>query len=205
MLVGGLIAFALGASMLAFTLAPMFLPISSAAPGTTAILPSPGAPGDGSTVIEPSPSTQGSTVAPVPAPDSRAVAEPVDGVSFAMQIPAIGYQAMVRQGVSLYVLAGGPGHYTGTPWPGQLGNVGIAGHNTFWLSFNRLKVGDRVMIRTQHQSLVYEVTNSRVVDPSDRTVLAATGDRRLTMTTCWPLWAGALATHRLVFTAMQIS
>ena len=111
---------------------------------------------------------------------------------------------MVHEGVTLSVLARGPGHYTSTPWPGQQGNVGVAGHNTPWLSFGRLKAGDRVEIRTQNGLYVYEITGSRVVDPTDRTVLAQTRDDRLTMTSCYPLWSGALATQRLVFTAIRI-
>jgi len=199
---GGAISFAAGASVLALGLSPMFLPAPIAAPIVGTIAGSLGLGGEGSTVVAPTPSAQppSAVEANVPATGSK----PVDGVSFEIRIPAIGYQALVRQGVSLYVLAGGPGHYPGTPWPGQVGNVGVAGHNTFWLSFNRLKAGDQVMLQTEQQVFVYQVTGSRIVDPSDRTVLAATQDRRLTMTTCWPLWAGVLATKRLIFTAIEV-
>ena len=191
----GLISVVTGITILFATLAPMFEPT----------------PVDNSTMsrlaLPPGPSLEAATVVAPPAglpeavPLKAAAPTPVDGVTFELRIPAIGYQAMVRQGVSLYVLAGGPGHYPGTPWPGQSGNVGVAGHNTFWLSFNRLKVGDRVEITTQHAHYVYVITGSRVVDPNDRTVLAPTSDNRLTMTTCYPLWAGALATKRLIFSA----
>lgn len=139
------------------------------------------------------------------APDVPATAQkPVDGVWFEMSVPAIGYRGAVRQGVGLNVLDGGPGHYPTTPWPGQPGNVGVAGHNTFWLSFNHLKSGDRVEIQTQHGLYLYVVTGSKVVNPTDRSVLASTSDNRLTLTTCFPLWAGAYATQRLIFTAREI-
>ena len=142
-----------------------------------------------------------SAPAKVPAP---AVQTPVDGVWFEISVPAVGYRAVVRQGVDLSVLAEGPGHYPGTPWPGQPGNVAVAGHNNFWLSFSHLKPGDRVEVQTQHGLYVYEITGSKVVSPTDRTVLVATSDDRLTLTTCYPLWAGVFATQRLVFTARQI-
>ncbi|TMF81268.1 MAG: sortase, partial [Chloroflexi bacterium] len=51
---------------------------------------------------------------------------------------------------------------------------------------------------------LFEITGSRVTDPNDRTVLAATSDDRLTLTTCYPLWAGAFATKRLIFTARAL-
>jgi sortase A len=129
---------------------------------------------------------------------------PVDGVWFEMRVPAVGYSAVVRQGIGLHVLDAGPGHYPSTPWPGQPGNVGVAGHNTFWLAFSRLKPGHRVEIQTQHALYVYEITGSQVVSPTDRTVLASTSDNRLTLTTCYPLWAGVLATKRLIFSAREI-
>jgi sortase A len=132
------------------------------------------------------------------------VKTPVDGVWFEISVPAVGYRAVVRQGVDMNVLGEGPGHYPGTPWPGQPGNVAVAGHNNFWLSFSHLKPGDRVEIQTQHGLYLYEITGSKVVSPTDRTVLVPTNDDRLTLTTCYPLWAGVFATQRLVFTAREI-
>jgi len=52
---------------------------------------------------------------------------------------------------------------------------------------------------------MYLVAGSQVVEPTDRSVLVPTHDRRLTMTTCWPLWAGAFASQRLVVTAIQVT
>jgi LPXTG-site transpeptidase (sortase) family protein len=129
---------------------------------------------------------------------------PVNGVAFQMSVPAIGYRATVREGVDAAILDLGPGHYTTSGWPGRPGNVGVAAHNTYWLGFGSLKVHDRVELTTPHALYVYEITGIEVVSPDDRTVLAPTADDRLTMTTCWPLWAGAWATQRLVFKATEI-
>ena len=111
---------------------------------------------------------------------------------------------MVHQGVGVGVLANGPGHYPTTPWPGNRGNIGVAAHNAYWLSFNRLRVGDQVQIVTEHGLFAYQITSSWVTSPTDRTVLVPTSDNRLTMTTCYPLWAGAFATKRLIFTARAL-
>ncbi len=194
------IAFLAGLTLLLTSLAPMFVQRSDsativaplAASGTTALGPS--------ITVAPSPSVPG----PTPATIAQRLDTPVDGVSFEMRIPVLGYSAIVHQGVNLNILARGPGHYPTTAWPGQPGNVGVAAHNVYWLSFNRLKAGDRVEIETQHALYTYEITGSKVTDPNDRTVLAATGDDRLTLTTCYPLWAGAFATQRLIFFAREI-
>jgi sortase A len=197
---GALVA---GVAMLFMTFAPYFINSSSA---LAIALPQPslGFPAaDTSAVVAPA----ANFVVPVgAAPDVPAAPAqtPVDGVWFEMRVPAIGYSGVVRQGVGLNVLDGGPGHYPTTPWPGQAGNVGVAGHNTFWLSFSHLRSGDRVEIQTQHGLYVYQITGSKVVSPTDRSVLAATSDNRLTLTTCYPLWAGAYATQRLIFSAREI-
>jgi LPXTG-site transpeptidase (sortase) family protein len=199
----GSVALIAGVLILLTTFAPYFINPSSA----LAVMlrqPSLGFPSsDMSAVVAPA----AHFVVPVgvaPAVQAAPAQTPVDGVWFEMRVPAIGYRGEVRQGVGLNVLDGGPGHYPTTPWPGQPGNVGVAGHNTFWLSFSHLKAGNRVEIQTQHGLYVYEITGSKVVNPTDRSVLAATSDDRLTLTTCYPLWAGAYATQRLIFTAREI-
>ena len=201
---GSLIA-ALGTLLLALTLLPMFLPAGGANAGAVP----PTFPGDGSLVATPAPPSPGPTAAPsAPAAQPGPVAStagPVDGVSFVLEVPAIGYSALVYDGVSYQQLGTGPRHYPTTPWPGQAGNIGIAGHNTFWLGFARLRPGDLVRLRTEHAVYVYSIKSSAVVAPDDRAVLAATPDNRLTLTTCYPLWAGALATRRLVFLAVQVA
>jgi sortase A len=198
----GSIALVTGVAILVTSLAPYFASPPRAA-GLTPLRAVVGPTVDQSVVLAP---TTPAALLPAASPKLPAapIQTPVDGVWFEISVPAVGYRAVVRQGVGLNVLDGGPGHYPSTPWPGQPGNVGVAGHNSFWLSFSHLKLGDRVEIQTQHGLYVYEITGSKVVSPTDRTVLAANADNRLTLTTCYPLWAGALATARLVFTAREI-
>ena len=203
LLASGSVALVAGAAILLVSLAPMF----GGSSDSLTITAPPASPltqlGDSATVAAPTPSA--TAVVPTPATGRTAPSGgPIDGVSFELIVPAVGYRAIVRDGVAKSVLDQGPGHYPETPWPGQGGNVGVAGHNTFWLSFNRLRIGDRVEIRTQHGLYDYVITGSKVVDPNDRTVLSVTEERRLTLTTCYPLWAGAFATKRLIFTAREI-
>jgi sortase A len=138
-------------------------------------------------------------------PTEPAVAPgPVDGVDFAIRVPKIGYYAAVQEGVETNNLASGPGHYPTTPWPGQAGNVGVAAHNTYWIAFGDLKPGDEIDLETRYGTYRYAVTGTRIVWPNDRTALVRTPDKELTLTTCWPLWAGAFATQRLIISARQV-
>jgi LPXTG-site transpeptidase (sortase) family protein len=129
---------------------------------------------------------------------------PVNGVDFAISVPKLHYFAAVREGVGSATLASGPGHYPEMAWPGQQGNVAVAAHNIYWIRFNDLQKGDQIILQTRWGDFRYEVTGKRIVWPDDLTVLVPTQDDRLTLTTCWPLWAGAFATQRLIITAEQV-
>lgn len=116
-------------------------------------------------------------------------------------IPAIGVSKYVVEGTEEDDLRRGPGHYTGTAYPGQIGNTGIAGHRTTYgapfFELNNLKVGDRIMITDLKGTTWTYVVNQApvVVSPSDTEVLAPTPYAQLTLTTCNPRYS---ATSRLV-------
>jgi sortase A len=124
-------------------------------------------------------------------------------IAFAIRVPKIGYYAAVVEGVGLSQLSTGPGHYTNTPYPGHPGVVGIAAHNSYWIQFGALKPGDEIVLETRYGTFTYRITETRIVSPSDKTVFAQKPGYRLTLTTCWPLWAGALADRRLAIIAEE--
>lgn len=129
---------------------------------------------------------------------------PVNGVDFALRIPKLDYFAAVKEGVDGGVLYASPGHYPSTMWPGNAGTVGVAAHNVYWINFPQLANGDEIDVETRYGLYRYRVVGNKVVDPGDRTVLVSnSGGHHLTLTTCWPLWAGAFATQRYVIFADQ--
>ena len=131
---------------------------------------------------------------------------PPGGALDHLVIPAIGVTRYVVQGVSDGDLQMGPGHYPGTPLPGQFGNVAIAGHRTtFGAPFFRLNEvvpGDLVYLTdTSGATWVYAVRHVWVVVPTDTGVLAATRQADLTLTTCNPRFE---AISRLVVRAVLL-
>lgn len=96
----------------------------------------------------------------------------------------------------------GIGHYPGTPMPGAVGNVALAGHRTtFGKPFNgiaRLRLNDPIVIETKAGWYVYRFRDLEYVRPTavDVTLpvpqmpgVRADG-RYLTMTSCSPMyWA----------------
>jgi sortase A len=140
----------------------------------------------------------------VPAASPPAASPPAASPpAFALRVPKIGYYAAVREGISMDLLATGPGHYPSTAMPGAPGLVAVAAHNTFWIPFGQLGPGDTVILETRSGRFTYRITGTRVVNPDDRTVLASTSRPSLVLTTCWPLWAGNLANQRLAIFAQQ--
>ena len=142
----------------------------------------------------PSPSSTTTTQPPPPPDDGEAVARLV--------IPKIGVDKIVVEGVDRRDLQKGPGHYPGTPLPGQPGNASIAGHRTtYGAPFHRvdeLAAGDEIMVTTLQGSFRYEVVGQQVVTPRDVHVVEDQGDDRLTLTSCHPKYS---ARQRIVVTA----
>src|ERR1700680_207181 len=130
---------------------------------------------------------------------------PVNGVDFAIRVPKLHYFAAVKEGTDSGILYASPGHYPATKWPGSPGTVGVAAHNVYWIDFPQLARGDEVDIETRYGLYRYMVTGSEIVNPDNRTVLVPNSNGYpLTLTTCWPLWAGAFARQRYVVFADQI-
>ena len=139
-----------------------------------------------------------------PALPPAAMEHPINGIDFAISIPKLHYFAAVKEGIDSTVLYDGPGHYPQTPWPGDPGTVGVAAHNVYWIDFPKLAKGDEVDLQTRYGNYRYRVTGSTIVNPDNRTVLVPNAAGfHLTLTTCWPLWAGAFATQRYVIFTEQ--
>jgi sortase A len=120
-----------------------------------------------------------------------------------LSIPKIGLNDAIVEGVGEVELEQGPGHYPGTPLPGQAGNVAIAGHRTTYAhpfyNLNVLAPGDPIYILTKQGLFRYKVVGTQVVPPSDVAVLTSqTNAATLTLTTCNPRYSAAT---RMVVTA----
>ncbi|HEY2331947.1 MAG TPA: class E sortase [Acidimicrobiales bacterium] len=130
-----------------------------------------------------------------PAPTGSAVA--------VIRIPKIGVDKAVVEGVGVPDLRKGPGHYPGTPLPGQPGNAAIAGHRTTYgapfYNLDQLTNGDEIDVTTLQGQFRYVVDRTQVVRPNQLEVLAPTLESRLTLTTCNPRFS---ASQRLVVSAV---
>jgi sortase A len=171
-------------------------PPATTVPATTTESPT-------NTAAAPPPATAPpTTVATTPPPP------PIDPIVYAngdvvarIEIPSIGLDSKVVQGVTPEDLKKGPGHYPDTPMPGELGNAAIAGHRTTYgepfSNLDGVEPGAEIILTTVNGRFVYRATGSEVVPPSASDVVATTDPTvaRLTLTTCHPRWT---ARERLI-------
>jgi sortase A len=119
-----------------------------------------------------------------------------------MRIPVIGINQVVVEGTNTPDLRKGPGHYIGTPIPGQAGNAAVAGHRTTYghpfYNLDSVKTGDPIVLTTLQGVFVYDAVKSFVVSPSDTAVINPVSANILTLTTCNPRFS---ASTRLIVQA----
>ena len=138
--------------------------------------------------------------------DPRTVNVPGKAVMI-IRIPVIHVNYVVVEGTDTADLMKGPGHYSGTAYPWQNhGRVGIAGHRTtygapFW-SLDEVKEGDRIELETEYGIFNYRVTATRIINPSNGSVLSPTERPSLVLTTCNPRFSAA---QRLVVFADRVN
>jgi sortase A len=134
---------------------------------------------------------------------------PEDGDAIArIEIPEIGLDKIVVNGVQVSDLRKGPGQYPGTAGVGTEGNTSIAGHRTtYGAPFNRideLRPGDEIHLTGVLGRFTYRVVAPEIafpdreqtldsvgdghiiVNPGATWVLGEFGDDRVTLTACHP-------------------
>ncbi len=117
-------------------------------------------------------------------------------------IPKIGVRAPVIYDVAFNSiidnLHNGVVRYEGTANPGQVGNVVIVGHSsdfpwstgrykTIFSLLDKLTSGDEIILPYGTDRYVYKITETKVVKPTDLSVLARTPTATITLITCYPV------------------
>jgi sortase A len=108
-------------------------------------------------------------------------------------VPRMDLNAVIVQGTDTSSLQKGPGHYPDTPYPGQGGTIGIAGHRTTYLApfrhIDSMRKGDRVTLEMPYGTFTYRMQKSEIVDPSRVGIVHPVGYERLVLTACHPLYS----------------
>jgi sortase A len=144
---------------------------------------------------------------PVTIPVSSRTAPEVfpDGLIGRIEIPRLELTTMIMEGTGRTTLRRAVGHIAGTALPGQTGNVGLSGHrDTFFRPLRNIRAGDTVALTTRNGAYRYRVASTRIVLPSDVSVLEAGDGEALTLVTCYPFYFVGAAPFRFIARAERV-
>lgn len=155
-------------------------------------------------------------VAPKPSPGPVALAE--GALMGRVEISRLGVSAIVREGVGAQTLSTAVGHIPSTSLPGQDGNFAIAAHrDTLFRALKDIRTDDLVTFQSATGSYTYRVAATKIVKPSDVSVLRSDGgglipvkagpqgpNKLLTMITCYPFYYVGSAPKRFIVEARLV-
>ena len=123
-----------------------------------------------------------------------------------IEIPRLGMSAIVKEGDDEKTLARAVGLVTGSPRPGDSGNVVLAGHrDTFFWPLRKVELNDRIRLVVPPHTYEYEVQSVRVVEPEETYVLESRGVEELTLVTCYPFRFVGPAPERFIVSAVRVN
>jgi sortase A len=124
----------------------------------------------------------------------RATAKPGDAVG-RIRIPRIGANFVVVNGTDTASLRKGPGIYNQVPFPGAPGTTAIAGHRTTYLApfrnIDQLRHGNTITVEMPYGRFTYVVTQTKIVPPTEVSVIRRVAFDRLVLSACHPLYSAA--------------
>lgn len=123
-----------------------------------------------------------------------------------IEIPAIGVDSTIVQGVDWDQLKKGVGQLIGSAQPGREGNLVLAAHNDIFGEIfrylDKLSPGDEIIISTERQSYTYIVREIDVVAPTAVHVMDPTAHAQTTLISCYPY---QINTQRIIVFADLVS
>jgi sortase A len=129
-----------------------------------------------------------------------------DGLIGRIQVERLGISVVLLEGTSNKTLRRAVGHITGTALPGEIGNVGVAGHrDTFFRPLRNVQRDDLITVTTLNGEYRYRVISTNVVSPESIEVLNSDGTEILTLVTCYPFYFLGSAPERFIVRAARIT
>jgi LPXTG-site transpeptidase (sortase) family protein len=122
-----------------------------------------------------------------------------------LHIDSVDIEGNIFQGINSKTMDKGFWHFPTSVYPGQKGNSVIISHrflhvppakDTFF-NLDKVKKGDSVVIEQENDKYTYIVSDVKIVEKNDVSVLQNSDDYQITLITCTPLWTSH---QRLVVT-----
>nr|WP_081798054.1 class D sortase [Neobacillus dielmonensis] len=103
-------------------------------------------------------------------------------------IPKLKSELAIIEGTDPDDLAKGVGHYKGSYFPGDNGQIVLSGHrDTVFRHLGELKIGDTFQVKMPNGNFTYEITDTKIVKSNDTSIITLQNQKEeLIVTTCYP-------------------
>lgn len=123
-----------------------------------------------------------------------------------LTIPTIHAELPIIEGTNPDELEKGVGHYKGSSFPGENGQIVLSGHrDTVFRRLGELKIGDTFIFKMPNGTYTYKITHTKIVGSKDTSIITLqNNEEELILTTCYPFSFIGNAPKRYIIYASPI-
>ena len=124
-----------------------------------------------------------------------------------LKIQKINAELAIVEGTDPDDLEKGVGHYKGSYFPGDKGQIVLSGHrDTVFRKLGVLKIGNHLTIEMPYGNYTYEITHTKIVKSNDKSIITLQKQQEeLILTTCYPFHYVGNAPKRYIIYAKLIN
>jgi sortase A len=124
-----------------------------------------------------------------------------------LQIPRLKADLPIVEGTDPDDLEKGVGHYKGSYYPNENGQIVLSGHrDTVFRKAGELEIGDSLEIVLPYGNFEYEITNTKIVEADDTSIITLQNEsEELLLTTCYPFSYVGNAPQRYIIYAKKVA
>jgi sortase A len=122
-----------------------------------------------------------------------------------LQIPRLNADLPIVEGTDPDDLEKGVGHYKGSYYPNEKGQIVLSGHrDTVFRKAGELEIGDSLEIVLPYGNFEYEITETKIVESDDLSIITLQNEtEELLLTTCYPFSYVGNAPQRYIIYAKK--
>jgi sortase A len=122
-----------------------------------------------------------------------------------LQIPRLNADLPIVEGTDPDDLEKGVGHYKGSYYPDEKGQIVLSGHrDTVFRKAGELEIGDSLEIILPYGNFEYEITETKIVESDDLSIITLQNEtEELLLTTCYPFSYVGNAPQRYIIYAKK--
>ncbi|MCB5236060.1 class D sortase [Niallia alba] len=138
--------------------------------------------------------------------ESERFVPPIGDAVGLLEIEKIDGVLPIVEGTDPDDLEKGVGHYKGSFYPGENGQIVLSGHrDTVFRRAGELEIGDELKIILPYGEFSYQITSTKIVEADDRSIITLDDSKEeLILTTCYPFRFVGNAPQRYIIYAERM-